>query len=52
MRALNLITKIAAIPVAAILLVCLIVLGTILAIVKLAFITVAAMIDVVTSINA
>lgn len=52
MRVLNLITKIAAIPVAAILLVCLIALGAILTIVKLAFVTVAAMIDVVTSIKA
>jgi hypothetical protein len=52
MRVLNLIAKIAAIPVATALLVCLIVLGTILAIVKLAFITVAAMIDAVTSIRA
>jgi hypothetical protein len=52
MRVLSLITKIAAIPVAAVLLFCLIVLGAILAIVELAFVAVAAMIDVVTSIKA
>jgi hypothetical protein len=52
MRALNLIAKVAALPVAAVLLVCLIALGAILAAVRIAFFAIAAMIDAITSINA
>jgi hypothetical protein len=52
MRVLNLIAKVAALPVAAVLLVCLIALGAILAAVRIAFFAVAALIDAVTSIKA
>jgi hypothetical protein len=52
MRALRIVAKVAALPVAAALLVCLIVLGAILASVRIAFFAVAALIDAVTSIKA